>query len=58
MSAAALRRLRARLSGLMPQHIPLRARRLFLTEDNEFAGEQNRIEVEEVKRVTDGMSIL
>lgn len=33
-------------------------RRLFLTEDNEFAGPENHVDVEEVKRVTDGMSIL
>jgi hypothetical protein len=33
-------------------------RRLFLTEDNEFRGEENHVTVEEVKKVTDGMSIL
>ena len=33
-------------------------RRLFLTEDNEFAGPENHVDVAEVKRITDGMSIL
>ena len=43
--------------------VPMRERHdchcmLFLTADNEFAGDQNKIDVEHVKSVTDGMTIL
>lgn len=43
--------------------VPMRERHdchcmLFLTSDNEFAGKEQSITVEEVQRVTDGMSIL